>query len=211
MYHLLQHTKVVKNLGSSTPPNKQLWKAIWKLPVIPKIRNFIWRLVKNILPTKANLHSKGILIDRAYGFCHDATENVDHLFMKCNFAKASCFSPPLGYRIPVDVDLLDWMGSILLSKDVVSAQILCTFLWYLWLAKNDLLYNQKVDDPVTVAEKEKSYAMEQGINLVSSKKRHKVEPHPATVSDHKGVVTIQVDVGTMDVDGITFGCVFKDH
>lgn len=49
---------------SSTSKNisKILWTKTWKLNVPPQIRHFIWRALKNILPTRTNLLKKGIEI-----------------------------------------------------------------------------------------------------------------------------------------------------
>lgn len=31
------------------------WKKLWKFQVLNKVRDFIWRAAKDILPTKTNL------------------------------------------------------------------------------------------------------------------------------------------------------------
>ena len=36
--------------------SKSLWNNIWKLRVPNKVRHFVWRAVRNSLPTKLNLH-----------------------------------------------------------------------------------------------------------------------------------------------------------
>lgn len=40
------------SVGSTT----SLWKCVWKVNVPPKIKNFMWRLMRNILPVKERLH-----------------------------------------------------------------------------------------------------------------------------------------------------------
>ncbi|XP_042974779.1 uncharacterized protein LOC122306417 [Carya illinoinensis] len=41
--------------GSQPPTQGALWKQLWKLKVPSKVKVFIWRAAKDILPTKANL------------------------------------------------------------------------------------------------------------------------------------------------------------
>ena len=67
-YHLLN--KIGENLqpGPSHHRNDRLWKAL-----IPnKIKNFMWRLAKNILPTRHNLQRKGIVLDTSCPLCGPA-------------------------------------------------------------------------------------------------------------------------------------------
>lgn len=56
--HLCMQVKDSKNPGPSYPPCKKLWKYIWKAPVHPRVKNFLWRMAKNILHTKHNLMKK---------------------------------------------------------------------------------------------------------------------------------------------------------
>jgi hypothetical protein len=44
-------------LGSSSEPRgeRAVWKKMWKLPVLPKVRNFVWKMIKNGLPANENV------------------------------------------------------------------------------------------------------------------------------------------------------------
>jgi hypothetical protein len=59
-YKLFVRTRDGPQATSSTAaPAEQFWKAIWKIPVIPKIQQFIWRLAHNSLPMKVNIKRRG--------------------------------------------------------------------------------------------------------------------------------------------------------
>jgi len=60
---------------------------VWHKHVSLKVSIFAWRLVKNRLPTRANLVHRGILLDAVAGCllgCGD-TERSQHLFISCGF------------------------------------------------------------------------------------------------------------------------------
>ena len=62
-YHLLCDEKSRNQPGPSSPQRNKLWKEIWRAYIPNKIKNFMWRLAKNILPTRSNLQKKGITLD----------------------------------------------------------------------------------------------------------------------------------------------------
>lgn len=45
------------------PADNTLWKKIWVIQVQPKVWNFLWRALKNFIPTKFNLKRRTILAD----------------------------------------------------------------------------------------------------------------------------------------------------
>ncbi|XP_043814106.1 uncharacterized protein LOC122724009 [Manihot esculenta] len=62
-----------------------LWKKVWALDVPPKVRDFIWRLFRGVLPTRDNLARRGVDVPLGCLFC-DANESIDHLFFSCPMA-----------------------------------------------------------------------------------------------------------------------------
>lgn len=89
-YHLLGVGKQQFCPRPSSTLNKQLWKNIWNALVHNQIRNFLWGLVKNILPTNCKLQQKGVRLDN---LCHSFSESVHTLFMQYDVAKLVFFSP----------------------------------------------------------------------------------------------------------------------
>ena len=67
------------------PPicDKKFWKAIWKLQVPPKIRNFIWRACRNALPTKQVLMRRKIVADLICERCKLDMEDAKHALWSC--------------------------------------------------------------------------------------------------------------------------------
>ncbi|KAB2615066.1 hypothetical protein D8674_021654 [Pyrus ussuriensis x Pyrus communis] len=48
---------------------RDLWQAIWRAQVPPKVKVCGWRICSDILPTRVNLGKKGIRIDASYPRC----------------------------------------------------------------------------------------------------------------------------------------------
>lgn len=69
------------NLGFSS----DVWHRVWKLDTPPKIKDLMWRALKNVVPTKINLRSKGVDVDERCLFC-PSRETMDHLFLFCPYA-----------------------------------------------------------------------------------------------------------------------------
>lgn len=64
-----------------------LWKEVWKIEVLPKIRFFAWQALLNKLPTRARLARWDPSISPLCPLCNLADETIDHLLIQCPFAK----------------------------------------------------------------------------------------------------------------------------
>ncbi len=62
-YHMLlnqSHAGEATSSSSSGGQRKQLWSSIWTATVQPKVKLFIWRACKAIVPTQTKLFDKGV-------------------------------------------------------------------------------------------------------------------------------------------------------
>jgi hypothetical protein len=61
----LTRAKILDAMGSSSAQagEPRVWKKVWKMPVLPKVRNFIWKMIKNGLPTNGNRCYRHIMND----------------------------------------------------------------------------------------------------------------------------------------------------
>lgn len=63
----------------------RVFEDLWKLKVPNKILVFAWRLLKDRLPTRANLRRRQIeVVDNTCPFCRSVEENASHLFFRCS-------------------------------------------------------------------------------------------------------------------------------
>ena len=76
-YYLLQEATVGDTLDEAL-------EDLWKLKIPAKAQIFAWRLIKDRLPTKANLRRRQIQMnDTICPFCRSKEEEASHLFFDC--------------------------------------------------------------------------------------------------------------------------------
>lgn len=64
---------------------RRIFHAIWKLKIPNKVAFFVWRLMRDRLPTKLNLTRRNIDInDTLSPFCTEKEEDAGHLFFSCH-------------------------------------------------------------------------------------------------------------------------------
>ena len=68
---LLRKTSQTRPTGDSSDKTKvaQLWKTVWKLKCPNKIKHFLWRACKEILPTNYRLAARKVSKNDRCGFC----------------------------------------------------------------------------------------------------------------------------------------------
>jgi hypothetical protein len=79
-YHMIMHQSVTDQAkSSSSSVLSSFWKNLWSIQVAPKIKLFIWRACRNILPTQTKLFDRGITGTLTCGWCMDEVETVNHV------------------------------------------------------------------------------------------------------------------------------------
>ena len=87
-YHMLASEVLNSSPSSSSGMAGNVWKRIWKIRTPQKIKHFIWRAVKDSLPTKQNLVRRQIPVDETCSFCEEHQETILHVLWLCDHAKA---------------------------------------------------------------------------------------------------------------------------
>lgn len=92
----------VNQATTSFQPSPELWKNIWKLQTPSKVKNFMWCLCQNALPTKDNLFRRKILPDPICPLCTHERETVEHLFLLCPWTSQIWSNPELSSSSVMD-------------------------------------------------------------------------------------------------------------
>ncbi|XP_058741777.1 uncharacterized protein LOC131614170 [Vicia villosa] len=188
-----------------------MWKQIWSAPIHTRVRNFLWRLAKNILPTRGNLVKKGVKTTTECPLCHESEENMDHLFFQCHFSRQVWFVSPLGLRIDVNSCVDYWMEKVLCDGDVLGSQFFCVILWKIWHHRNLVVFNNSRFSPQLVAEEAKDWVLD--FNKSAPIKKSNRRQHAWAEEDGAGneMVRIFVDAGVFRDGSIAMGCVMKGN
>lgn len=86
------------NRGGSSRNCNTIWKVIWGLKVPPKVRLFLWRACKNIIPVRDNLSRRGMGSDHSCPLCSFEKETVFHALIAYPAVLATWFVSPLSFR-----------------------------------------------------------------------------------------------------------------
>lgn len=85
-YQLALKMKFPNEASTSDSSSKQ-WKVLWSLDLPEKIKIFMWRAAKNLLPFAENLWKRRILQDPICQRCKRNVETVSHALLACKAAK----------------------------------------------------------------------------------------------------------------------------
>lgn len=143
------------------------WKTVWKSEAIPKVKFFIWTLLKGKILTSYNFQKRGIVGPSRCPNCQEAEKTIQHLFNSCPFA-ISCWNgiSPAGTTT--------WnpqhsIGEILNIAKRVWNSLPYALLWKIWLARNHKIFR----DQETITRKLCSKAKILALETITAKKTKK--------------------------------------
>ncbi|KAK4255495.1 hypothetical protein QN277_008493 [Acacia crassicarpa] len=151
-----QNSVNVNRSGSSTVIPSKCWKLVWKIRVIPRVQQFIWRLLNDAVATNYALVRRRRSKDSRCPVCEKAEETIEHVFFHCPWTRCIWFGCSLGARVEVSTVSnfkLWWMKtseSPLLSKQDLA--LICWILWYTWKARNEWIFDHLQPNPGMVIE-----------------------------------------------------------
>jgi hypothetical protein len=141
-HHMINEAGTLNNPESSSSNGSAIWKAVWKIKAPHSVKNFLWRVARDILPTRGRLSKKGMLLDTICPLCFEADEYREHIFMRCKLAQQTWFSSKLGLHVPPHLSLNDWMADWLLKKDHLASQLFGITMWKIWQGRNQLIFQK---------------------------------------------------------------------
>jgi hypothetical protein len=158
------HDSLVE-LGDSTNLSEwelKIFSNIWESPAPSKVIVFSWQLLYDRLPTKDNLLSRGVLnqtSDTNCVWCGETMESAKHLFLHCHKIIRVWYEVCkwLGVLIimPPDImTLFDCLCGAVRNKKKKKGFLLVwhTVMWVIWRARNDVIFNGILKDPLELVE-----------------------------------------------------------
>lgn len=161
-YHLAINEQRCGNgttASSLSQPPCELWKFIWSLNIQPKLRHFWWRVCRNKLATKENLHRRRCAASQHCPTCNGEVESIEHALFHCSWTRAVWFGCTIGRKFAESqpTSAAEWTLSLMKTcltakdrEDLVGRMIVIS--WCIWKAINDWVFNGHLVAPSTTIE-----------------------------------------------------------
>ncbi|OIT02175.1 putative ribonuclease h protein, partial [Nicotiana attenuata] len=192
---------------------------LWKINSQNKLKYFLWIIFWDRLPTKHMLTKRGICHEDTCNICNRETEDIDHIFFRCNYSrqiweqtniKHPFSQDPLGKETLHNCLKNQLMSRKSFNNHLRWSDLLPFLLWHIWNFRNGILF-RGIKTPITISQPI-SKAMEflymaKNLCLKPPKKTILVKWEPPNPSFYK----LNIDgscVGNPGVGGI--GGVFRD-
>ncbi|KAL6566692.1 hypothetical protein OROMI_015096 [Orobanche minor] len=133
--------------SSTTNGFRDIWRWIWNIDLPEKIKVFLWKCAKNILPVKANLTKRGVNVDPICPRCGENEETVQHALRDCPWSSFLWQISPLrfgGKLLQHGTHMTEWFSEVLKIQCKDSKRLFGALLWTLWGARNKLIFDRKV-------------------------------------------------------------------
>ena len=140
-YQMLSSATLTSKASSSSSEGfKGVWKGIWRIRAPNRVRHFMWRAVKDSLPTKMNLYQRHVVGDALCPLCDETQESILHNLWYCEQAQVvwrsvRSFAPLYEKRHRTFMDLFE---SVLLQNSSFHVAWFATIAWCLWKRRNSL-------------------------------------------------------------------------
>ncbi|KAH9754587.1 putative reverse transcriptase/RNA-dependent DNA polymerase [Citrus sinensis] len=201
---------------SSSGSNSKRWKVVWSMELPEKMKIFMWRAARNLLPTAENLWKRKCLKDPICQGCNREVETVRHALLDCKAARKIWYHATSSVQIPnaQNQDILEFIYEVWSTWGKTEAEQAIAFCWAVWFARNKRIFEGKKSDPRASAAKAESLleayhrARKPDASHIHNVKRivqKKWEPPPGNF------LKVNVDAGINNRDQVAgLGAVIKD-
>jgi hypothetical protein len=126
------------------------WYLIWKIRTLPKVKNFMWRVCRNCLPTCIRIQDKGINCPDQCVLCDARIEDSLHVFFLCSNSQGiwarSRFFTAVNDVVAQETDITNVIFNLLQQLNDEDAAQVATILWSIWKQRNNMVWNNTVED-----------------------------------------------------------------
>ncbi|KAH9657474.1 putative reverse transcriptase/RNA-dependent DNA polymerase [Citrus sinensis] len=137
-----------------------LVKSGYQLVVPKKVKIFLWRAAKDLLPTAENLWKKRVMHEATCLVCGSQMETLAHALLAYKIAKKVWKNSPLenhvqGKNFP---DVISIIQSLPQQQKELNGEVVASLLWTIWNARNKWLFKGVNEDPVRLVARASSVA-----------------------------------------------------
>lgn len=147
--------------ASSSRPTD--WKWPWKLHIPPKIKFFVWKMINNLLPVGFELIKRKVDVNSICCRCGSMVETAEHALRDCEWSKQFWYFSCLRISISnsdSQVQLWEWIDKMKELLPIEALPIFCCFAWYIWFARNSVIFQKQQFDIATCLAKAQRILLE---------------------------------------------------
>ncbi|CAN0916153.1 Putative ribonuclease H protein At1g65750 [Linum grandiflorum] len=132
------------------------WTKLWALKLPPKIKHFVWRVGRDVLPTRRKLQERHVTVPGECGTCATGIEDAWHLFLACDFANECWEEARLGGWVAHIRDRSDsfmqWFMIVLQEANDQQCKQALAIMWALWRERNARVWKSSTQVARSVVE-----------------------------------------------------------
>lgn len=209
--------------SSSGTSSDSFWKSLWAMSIPNKIKMFVWRCSHNAVAVLHNLTRKNVEVPPDCPRCHAHRETLEHLIFQCKYSKElwliSPFSPAVSDSWS-SLSFVDWWSAISHFSPVRGnvddmSTLLASLCWFIWKARNKVLFDGRVWSCASVLEKAMASCSEfKDASLAKPVSPTTQPPEPVLVWNPPPptIIKFNVDGATNKEEGVVgVGIVARDH
>ncbi|CAN0838473.1 Putative ribonuclease H protein At1g65750 [Linum grandiflorum] len=127
-------------------PKQCDWTTLWKLEIPNRLRHFLWRIARHVLPTRTALALRYVPISTECGLCATREETPWHIFLECLVA-TRCWDL-VGVRSRIEevarrvASIEEWLFEIIKRFSSKDMSDIVAVLWGLWSERNGRIWQQ---------------------------------------------------------------------
>lgn len=108
-----------------------LSKTLFLLQALPKVLNFAWRALSNVLPCVFILQRRQVQISSVCLICNRGTKTIMHVLIQYSFAWNVWILTDLGWQVPGLSTLMDWFCEIFIRVSLDISILILMVCWAL--------------------------------------------------------------------------------
>ncbi|CAI0556201.1 unnamed protein product [Linum tenue] len=191
---------------------KSYWRKIWRLPVQPKVKIFLWRISRDILPVGTNVESRIEEAPSDCPFC-GLPETQLHCLRDCDWTRRlwqPCSDNGI-FKQGEGFSGRDWFLNSFESHSNENLQRFCAILWFIWKERCNHMFNNKKLEAEEIIPKALDWLSDylQAQGTVSANMNHPSNPQ-GWRPPPSGSFKMNSDAGVLRLNGIGLGCVLRD-
>ncbi|KAF7829689.1 putative ribonuclease H-like domain, reverse transcriptase zinc-binding domain-containing protein [Senna tora] len=191
-----------------------VWKRVWKLKLPAKIKFFIWRACREILPVCSNLIKKGVDVDMWCPVCKEEEESVSHAVLHCSHLRDFWRQLPIPFmdESVEDVPFIDWFNMALTQWKEEELCIFAIATYKVWNRRNEIRLGANTM-PIQLL-KDSILSLWNEINSLPEtfeQSSHRHEPPMGWTPPPFNLLKVNVDASKKSDNATGLGCVIRNH